>query len=194
MKFLIKIFLIAVVFYFVYLFLAIYWTGYVKNDLKPAQAVVVLGAAQYDGVPSPIFASRLDHAQNLYNLGLAEKIIITGGKGGKSDIYSEGRAGRDYLAKKGVAADDLLFEEKSRTTVENIIELKKILKVEKIQSVIFVSDRFHMFRIAQIAKREKLSFQLSPTDTSPLEKNSGRELEFVWREMQIYFKYLLFGI
>lgn len=174
-----------------YFVVAIYWVGYQRTDIKPADAIVVFGAAQYNGVPSPIFAARLDHAEKLYEQKKAKKIIVTGGKGLKGDITSEGRAGRNYLVDSGVDASDIIFEEESHNTQENIHELEKILDREKIKSVIFVSDRFHMFRIAKMAEKANLDFQLSPTKTSPVEKNKSTEFVYVLQEIRNYFSFLM---
>lgn len=182
--------LILVVLYFV---IVIYWTGYQKPNLKPADAAVVFGAAQYNGQPSPIFAARLDWAKKLDDQKTIKKIIVTGGKGRKADTVSEGRAGRNYLVDLGVDAQNIIFEEQSKTTQENLTELKKILVREKIQSVIFVSDRFHIFRISAMAEKEGISFQLSPTETSPVEKNRLEELKYVLIEVRNYFNFVVFG-
>lgn len=176
---------------FLYFMVAIYWVGYQPHQLKPAEAAVVLGAAQYNGTPSPIFKARLDHAKKLYDLKMVDRIIVTGGRGRQADITSEGRAGRNYLVDSGVDASNIIFEEESHNTQENIHELKQILKAEKIRSVIFVSDRFHMFRIAKMAEKAGLNFQLSPTETSPVENDRSTEFGFVLQEIRNYLSFLI---
>lgn len=183
--------LIAVGLYFI---IAIYWTGYSVTPTKPAEAAVVFGAAQYNGKPSPIFAARLDHAKELYQDKKVQKIVVTGGKGGKADITSEGRAGRNYLVDQGIDAADIIFEEASHSTLENIHELKKILKDKDIKSIIVVSDRFHIYRISKMIDKEGIEYQISPTKTSPVQKNKSEEFKFVLEELQNYLSFVLFGV
>lgn len=178
----------------IYFIATIYWYGYKNYDLQKSDAAVVMGAAQYNGQPSPIFSARLDRAKLIYDDKLVKKIVVTGGRGLSKDITSEGRSGRNYLVDHGVDASDIIFEENSHTTQENIFELKKILKDKKINSVIFVSDRFHMFRISQIANKEKINYQLSPTTSSPVENNKSEEFKFVLQELQSYFSFVFLGV
>lgn len=176
-----------------YYVIAIYWTGYQKENLKSSDAAVVFGAAQYNGQPSPIFAARLDQAKKLFDQKIVKKIIVTGGVGRKADTVSEGRSGRNYLVDRGIDGQNIIFEEQSKTTQENLDELEKILTKEKIKSVIFVSDRFHMFRISRMAEKEGISFQLSPTASSPVEKNQLEELKYVLIEVRNYLSFVVFG-
>lgn len=179
--------LLAVALYYI---VVIYWVGYEDRSVQNADAAVVFGTAQYNGQPSPVFAARLDHAQILFKKQKVKKIIVTGGKGLVKDIYSEGLAGRNYLIDQGVDARNILFEEESHSTQENIFELQKIMEKNKIKSVVFVSDRFHMFRIAKMAEKAGLDYQISPTKTSPVEKNKKLEFIYVLQEIRNYFSFV----
>lgn len=133
--------------------------------LHQADAALVLGAAAWDKRPSPVFRERINHALFLYHTGMVKKLIFTGGSS-KSGFMTEAAVGRRYAMKKGVPADDIVYENQSRDTYQNLINGKEIAENNNIDSVIIVSDPYHMARAALMAKDIGLDAQTSPTPTT----------------------------
>lgn len=149
---------------------------YERRDTKrPAHAIVVLGAAQYDGRPSPVLRARVDHAVQLWRQGLAPVLVMTGGRG-EGDTTTEAAVERRYAISKGVPARAILTEARSRSTSETLRNVATMMTKDR-REVILVSDPFHMFRLAILARRYGLEPRTSPTRTSPISRNRG---EF-WR-------------
>ena len=122
------------------------------DDARPSQAIIVLGAAQYDGRPSPVFEARLDHAAELYKQGIAPMIVVTGGKQ-PGDRFTEAGAGADYLHARGVPDDAILRETTSRTSWESLRGVGAVPQGRAaITRVVLVSDPFHSLRIRLIAE------------------------------------------
>jgi uncharacterized SAM-binding protein YcdF (DUF218 family) len=132
-----------------------------KNQLHVADAIVVFGAAQYDGRPSPVFRARLDHAYDLFQQKLAPVVITTGGAG-NDPKYSEGGVGRDYLIGRGVPEGDLIAETQGSDTARSADRVAVILRTNGMHSCIAVSDAYHVFRIQQMLEREGLTVYVSP--------------------------------
>ena len=140
-----------------------------QRDERPASdAIVVMGAAQYDGAPSPILAARLDHAIELFQDGVAPRLIVTGGKA-EGDRTTEAASGRDYAVAHGVPAEAILSEERSRTTIESIRGVATLMADAGLDRAVFVSDRSHMLRVLQMASDNGIQAYGSPTQTSPLD-------------------------
>jgi uncharacterized SAM-binding protein YcdF (DUF218 family) len=141
-----------------------------KDEHPKVDAIVVLGAAQYDGRPSAIYAARLEHAVDLYRGGVAPLIVFTGGNE-PGDRFTEGGSGARWAQEHGIPSDATLVEEKSRTTYENLAGAKRVLdkhlRRDRLK-VVVVSDPFHMFRA--IKQADDLGFVAypSPTRTSPI--------------------------
>ena len=136
---------------------------------RPAQAIVVLGAAQYDGRPSPVLRARVDHAIQLWRRGLAPRLIVTGGSG-IGDTTTEAAVQRRYAIAHGVPASAILQEPESRSTSESLRNVAAMLG-ENSREVILVSDPFHMLRLSILARRFGLRPRTSPTRTSPISAN-----------------------
>lgn len=140
-----------------------------QRDERPAaDAIVVMGAAQYDGTPSPLFAARLDHAVNLFLDGVAPRLIVTGGKA-EGDRTTEAASGRAYAIAHGVPAEAILTEDRSRTTLESIRGVAALMADDGMTSAVFVSDRSHMLRVLRMASDAGIQAYGSPTHTSPLD-------------------------
>ena len=155
--------LIAAV-YFLISLLQVWNTGR-SADRQPVGAIVVLGAAQYDGRPSPQLQARLDHALELWNLNLASYIVVTGGKQ-EGDRFTEAAASRKFLESNGVASD-LIFEENSGTTTyASLFAVSQVARDLKIARVLIVSDPFHLLRAELIANEVGLSASSSATQSS----------------------------
>ena len=155
--------LIAAV-YFVVSLLQVWNTGR-SADRQPVGAIVVLGAAQYDGRPSPQLQARLDHALELWNLNLASYIVVTGGKQ-EGDRFTEAAASRKFLESSGVASD-LIFEENSGTTTyASLLAVSQVANQLGIDRVLIVSDPFHLLRAELIANEVGLKASSSATQSS----------------------------
>jgi uncharacterized SAM-binding protein YcdF (DUF218 family) len=126
------------------------WDQSHEDEVRSADAIVVLGAAQYDGRPSPIFKARLDHAKFLFDERLSAKIVVTGGKQ-PGDRFTEAEAGARYLSDQGIPAAAVVGESEGRTTLESLENVRELAEDENIDSVLLVSDPLHSERIKRIA-------------------------------------------
>jgi uncharacterized SAM-binding protein YcdF (DUF218 family) len=151
------------------------------DTARPAAAIVVMGAAQYVGRPSPVLRARLDHAIRLWRQGLAPKIIFTGGFG-FGDTTSEAAVSRQYAIQRGVPARAILIENNGRTTSESLHQVAQLMEAEPSQDVILVSDPFHMLRLAILARRFGMTPYCSPTRTSPIASSRRESLKYVLSE------------
>jgi uncharacterized SAM-binding protein YcdF (DUF218 family) len=123
------------------------------QELHPADAIVIFGAAEYSGRPSPVLRARLDHALDLFHRGLASVIITTGGAAA-DPIFSEGGVGRDYLMRQGVPERSLIAETQSRDTAESALRVGVIMRANGLHSCVAVSDAYHVFRIRKLLERQ----------------------------------------
>ena len=168
------------------------WAQGQVDDQRPVDAIVVMGAAQYDGRPSPIFAARLDHAVSLYLAGVAPTLIVTGGKA-DGDRTTEAASARAYAIARGVPADAILVEDRSRTTQESIRSVGALLREKRMSGAVFVSDRPHMLRVLRMARDEGISAWGSPTPTSPIENDAGGRVDATVHELGALARYFLAG-
>ena len=152
-----------------------------RDEARPAQAIVVLGAAQYAGKPSPVLRARLDHALNLWNRHLATLLILTGGTG-SGDTTSEAAVGRTYAKKHGVPDSAILVESEGRTTSDSMRAVAGMLEVRGLQSALLVSDPFHMLRLRILARRFGFTPYTSPTQTSPISPNREQRWKYIFSE------------
>ena len=142
------------------------WDQGNRDERTPADAIVVMGAAQYDGRPSPVFAARLDHAIELFHDGVAPRLIVTGGKR-EGDRTTEAASARGYAIEHGVPEEAILSEDTSRTTLQSIRRVAALMRGQGIGSAVFVSDPSHMLRVLRMASDEGIAAYGSPTATSP---------------------------
>ena len=133
-----------------------------KQEVQPADAIVVFGAAEYSGRPSPVWRARLDHAFALYQRGVAPVIITTGGAAADPH-YSEGGVGRDYLIHRGVPERSLIAEMQGRDTSESAERVAVIMRANQLRSCVAVSDAYHVFRIRKLLEHEGIG----PVYTAP---------------------------
>jgi len=138
-----------------------------SDDAERAQAIVVFGAAQYNGTPSPVLRARLDHAAKLYERGYADRVVVTGGRL-PEDRFSEAGASARYLRTKGVPDSSIIREVQGRTSWESLASTARILKQRGLTDVVLVSDGFHSARIGAMAAELGLNAHTSPTTTSPI--------------------------
>lgn len=146
-----------------------------------ADAIVVLGAAQYAGKPSPVLKARLDHALELWDRGLSRRLILTGGKG-TGDTTSEAAVGRIYAQRHGVPDSAILLEAGGRTTRESMQTVAEIMESKGLKSAILVSDPFHMLRLWIVARRFGFTPYTSPTQTSPISPNREQRWRYILGE------------
>jgi uncharacterized SAM-binding protein YcdF (DUF218 family) len=155
------------------------WLASRHDGAKAADAIVVLGAAQYDGRPSPVLTARLDHALDLWKQGLAPIIVVTGGKR-PGDRFTEATASANYLLERGVPDDKVLREVQGTNSWESLAAAARILRERGLSEVILVSDPYHALRIGGIARELGLTAHVSPTRTSGISNSS--ELKHMVKE------------
>jgi len=152
-----------------------------RDGARASDAIVVLGAAQYVGRPSPVLRARLDHALDLWERGLAPRLIFTGGTGA-GDTTSEAAVSRLYALKRGVPDTAILLENEGRTTRESLEAVSAIMRARHLRTAILVSDPFHMLRLRILSTRYGVNAYTSPTNTSPISANRGQALSYVISE------------
>jgi uncharacterized SAM-binding protein YcdF (DUF218 family) len=155
--------------------------GSQQDRRRAVDAIVVLGAAQYNGRPSPVLRARLDHALRLYNEGYAPRIVVTGGVG-RGDTTSEAIVGRHYLLARDVVPGDVVVQAQGRSTQASMTAVADWLEAEGLHSVLLVSDPFHMYRLRLEARRTNLEAYTSPTESSPISDNPVVELRYLAAE------------
>ena len=126
------------------------WDQSHDDEVRAADAIVVLGAAQYDGKPSPVLKARLDQATYLWNEGLADNVIVTGGKQ-EGDRFTEAEASHMYLEGQGIPTERIFEEEEGTTTLESLEKVREIADSNGIDSVLVVSDPLHSERVKRMA-------------------------------------------
>ncbi len=160
------------------------------DNRQPVDAVVVLGAAQYDGDPSSIFASRLRHAETLYEDGLAPRIITTGG-GRPGDVYTEAEAGRSYLIDRGVPAQAVIAVGEGSDTLLSLQAVAARAKRDGWQRAEIVSDPWHSLRARTMARDSGLLAWTSPTRTGPVVQTRETQFRYIVRETAALLYYRL---
>lgn len=151
-----------------------------RDEARQADAIVVLGAAEYRGRPSPVYRARLDHAFELYTRKLAPVVITTGGHGGEA-TFTEGRVGHDYLVGRGIGDRHLIAETQSDNSAQSAERVATIMEANGMRSCIAVSDPYHEFRIKRLLERHGIVVYASPRplETTPAivdqAANVGRE-------------------
>jgi len=156
-----------------------------QQQLHPAGAIVVFGAAEYDGRPSPVYKARLDHANALFRQGLAPVVITTGGAAADPK-FSEGGVGHDYLMRRGVPESALIAETTASDTAESAQRVAVIMRTNHMQSCIAVSDAYHVFRIRKLLEHQGLTVYLAPrADSRP--KSVWQRSVAIMREGASYF-------
>jgi uncharacterized SAM-binding protein YcdF (DUF218 family) len=169
--------------------LLLFWAGWMGavllwsafDQARPAESIVVLGAAQYDGHPSPVLRARLDHAVDLWNQRMARVMILTGGTG-FGDTTSEAAVGRGYIRRHGVPDGSIILENEGRTTRESLQAVSRMLRDRGFRTAIVVSDPFHMLRLWILSRRFGFTPYTSPTRTSPISPNRSERWKYILSE------------
>jgi uncharacterized SAM-binding protein YcdF (DUF218 family) len=152
-----------------------------REEARPVDAIVVLGAAQYDGRPSPVLKARLDHALDLHSRDLAPVLIFTGGVGA-GDTVSEAEVARRYAVRAGVPEAHILLERTGLSSEQSMVAVASLLRDHQLETVLLVSDPFHMLRLRLLAARLGVNAYSSPTRSSPIYLDSPEEWRHVLRE------------
>jgi uncharacterized SAM-binding protein YcdF (DUF218 family) len=168
------------------------WDQGERDERRPADAIVILGAAQYDGRPSPVYRARLEHGVKLWQERWAPLIVVTGGKR-EGDRTTEAAVGREFALDLDVPEAAILSEDRGRNTVESLRAVAALLRQNEIHEAIFVSDPTHMLRVLRIARDEGIAGWGSPTRQSPRERDVGRRLEATVHELGALTVYFLGG-
>jgi len=179
--------LLAIVFY-----VAAVYRGILKqsnlDEAQPADAIVVFGAAEYVGHPSPVYKARLDHAAQLYRQGLAGIVITTGGPGDAK--FNEGIVGREYLKTLGIPDSQLIAETQSSDTAQSARRVATIMRANGLKTCVAVSDSYHIFRIKKMLGREGITVYGSPRpDSTP--PTFWKRQEYAFHEIGSYTIWLL---
>ncbi|WP_166533142.1 YdcF family protein [Blastococcus xanthinilyticus] len=171
--------------------LAIWYTA--RQDARPpSDAIVVLGSAQYNGVPSSIFEARLEHALALYEQGVAPVIVTVGGKAA-GDQFTEAEAGRDYLTAAGVPADALLPVQEGVDTLESMRAVGAAFRERGWGSAVLVTDPWHAMRAERMAEDAGIDAESSPTRQGPAVQTRATQLRYILRETAAYLLYRVTG-
>lgn len=175
--------------FFTIVIIAVVWAAVVvavavqatHDQAGDADAIAVLGAAQYNGRPSPVFRARLDHAATLYQRGLAPVVLVTGGVGLR-DSLNEANVGRDYLVRVGLPSEAVIPLAGGHDTYSSIVQVQRWFDGKDSRRVLLVSDGFHMLRLQIIARRLGLTPYTSPAAGSPIHANVRRNTGYLFAE------------
>jgi len=171
--------------------LAIWWNA--RQDSRPASdAIVVLGSAQYNGVPSSIFEARLEHAIALYEDGVAPVIVTVGGKA-TGDQFTEAEAGRDYLANAGIPSDALLAVPEGVDTLESMRAVSAAFDESGWNTAVLVTDPWHSMRAERMAQDAGIEAESSPTRQGPAVQTRATQFRYILRETAAYLLYRATG-
>ena len=149
------------------------WQASRRDEARPAQAIIVLGAAQYDGRPSRVLKARLDHAAALYEAHIAPLIVLTGGRQ-PGDRFTEASAGMAYLTRAGIPDSALRLESNGRNSWQSLAAAARILHQEGIRRVVLVTSPYHSLRVERIAHEVGLEGHASPASDAPDKATFGR--------------------
>lgn len=148
------------------------------DEVHPADVIMVLGAAEYRGRPSPVLEARLNHALFLYLQHMAPRILTTGGSGG-DPTFTEGEVSRAYLSRHNVPSEAIIAETEGSSTVESTVAASEIMRRMNLRSCIVVSDGYHIYRVKKMLESEGMSVYGSPRPAAPRDD---------WRQSWLYFR------
>jgi uncharacterized SAM-binding protein YcdF (DUF218 family) len=160
----------------------------VRDEAHAADAIVILGAAQYNGRPSPVFKARLDHALELYRKGYSHELITTGSFG-PDPKFSEAHVGTQYLLQHHVDPEAIITEQGSGSTTDIIKAVSGVLQAKQWTTVLVVSDGFHLFRLKRMFEDNGIQAYTSPAPNSPIEAASSQRLFYSIREVLLFSAY-----
>ncbi len=168
----------------------VWWVA--RQDARPiSDAIIVLGASQFDGIPSAVFEARLEHAQALYNDGVAPRLVTVGGRQ-QADRFTEAYAGKRWFLHHGVPASRVLAVEGGGDTAQSLHAVHSLLAKRGWHSVIVVTDPWHSLRARTIARNLGIDAEASPTRHGPIVRTRATQLRYIVRETFAYLYYWLF--
>lgn len=169
----------------------IWWVA--GHDDRPhSAAIVVLGAAEYNGTPSPVFAARLSHAAALFHAGIAPRVITVGGRE-SGDVTTEAQAGRNYLIARGVPSSDVLALATGNDTLQNVRAVAGAMRAHHWRSAVLVTDPWNCLRARTMTRDQGITAVTSPEHTGPAVGHFGTDVRYVARETEAYIYYKIFG-
>lgn len=169
----------------------VWWVG--RQDNHPrSDAIVVLGAAEYNGTPSEVFAARLDHARALYADHVAPRIVTVGGKQ-PGDRFTEARTAQNYLVAHGVPANAILPVEVGHDTLQSVRAVSHVFTTRGWHTAVLVTDPWHCLRSRTMARDAGIAAETSPERTGPAVHSRGTEVRYIARETVAYIYYSIFG-
>lgn len=169
----------------------IWWTAR-QDDQPVSDAIVVLGSAQYDGTPSPIFEARLDHALDLFNAGVSSMIVTVGGKQA-GDLFTEAEAGYLWLRDEGVPAESLLAIPDGVDTLLSLQAVARAFAEQGWSTAVLVTDPWHALRATRMAEDSGIDASSSPTRQGPAVQTRSTQFRYIARETAAYLFYRLTG-
>ena len=161
-----------------------------SDEAGPADAIVVLGAAQYNGRPSPVFRARLDHALKLFEEGHAN-IIVTTGSFGPDPNFSEAHVATEYLSESGVDSSQIVTEQGSGTTYDTVLAVVRLMQSNGWRTALIVSDGFHLYRVSEIFEDNAVQTRVSPAPDSLIETSPTSRMWYSLREVLLITAYRL---
>jgi vancomycin permeability regulator SanA len=173
-----------------YVWIHIWWVA--REDQHPrSDAIIVLGASQYNGVPSPVFAARLDHAIALFDQGVATDVVTVGGKQ-PGDSYTEAQSGRKYLRRHGVPTAAIVAVPTGSDTLGSLRAVAQEFRIKRWHSAVIVTDPWHCLRSRTMARDLGIDAHTSPERTGPAVGSRTTEIHYIARETEAYIYYKLF--
>ena len=164
----------------------IHWVGE-RDEARPADAIIVLGAAAYDAVPSPVFRARIEHGLDLYRAGHARVLLFTGGYGGGGARFAESQVARRYAIRQGIPEEAILIESSSQTTYQNLFEARTLMLEHGLRDAIVGSDPLHMARALRLCRQLGIRAYGSPTPRTRFRSFRTR-WEFLAREVYFFHR------
>ncbi len=161
--------------------IAAIWVAGRRPAQRTADAIVVLGAAQYNGRPSPVLKARLDHALDLFRRRYADRLIVTGGVG-QGDTLSEGEVARRYAIEQGVPDSVILVEREGETSAASVEAAAALMREAGLVSALIVSDSYHMLRLELLARRAGIRPYRAPAPAAPNERDAATFRRYILRE------------
>ncbi|HEU5033137.1 MAG TPA: YdcF family protein [Mycobacteriales bacterium] len=188
---LVGVLLVAILVYLAVIAGRIWWVAR-QDDHPRSDAIVVLGASQYNGTPSPVFAARLDHAKALYDEHVAPRIVTVGSKQ-PGDNFTEAIAAQNYLVARGVPGNAILPVSRGHDTLQSMRAVHAAFTRHGWHSAVLVTDPWHCLRARTMARDTGIDAQTSPERTGPAVDSRGTEVRYIFRETIAYAYYSIFG-